>query len=240
MKSALEASNRCRWSVASRPASASVASSVAAALGAALLLLASVAPVGCGDDSPAAPLQSAGQSAMQQCLARAVFGDPTDSPYILPYNVSESYSLLQTYCGPLSHGRDNQLAYDFRLPIDAEVLAARAGIVRIVVDTYANDDLVGSHNNHIFIEHEDGTTAMYAHLVQHSAAVLAGASVGAGQLIALSGTSGTSIAHLHFGVYRTWPHRGGDDVPVNFRNAAGALDERGGLQLNVSYTALPW
>ncbi len=148
--------------------------------------------------------------------------------------------MLQTYCGPPSHAGDNQLAYDFFLSFGAEVIAARAGTIRVVVDTYANDDLVGSHNNHMFIEHADGTTAMYAHLVQHSAVAEVGDAVAAGQLIALSGTSGTSIAHLHFGVYRTWPHRGGDDVSVTFRNAAGALDERGGLQLGVSYTALPW
>jgi hypothetical protein len=194
---------------------------------------------GCGEN-PSAPEVAAGQSPTETCLARAVFGNPTDSLYILPYNVGESYSLLQTYCGPLSHARDNQLAYDFLLPIGAEVLAARAGIVRVVVDTYANDDTVGSHNNHIFIEHADGSTAMYAHLVHDSAVVRVGDAVGGGQLIALSGTSGTSIAHLHFGVYRTWPHRAGDDLPVNFRNSDGPLDERGGLQLGVSYGATPW
>ena len=194
--------------------------------------------VGCGDNRAALDLE-AGQSPTERCLARAVFADPSDSPYILPYSVGESYSLLQTYCGPMSHTRDNQLAYDFLLPIGAEIVAARAGIVRVVMDTYRDDDLIGAHNNHIFIEHADGTTAMYAHLVQHSAVVQVGELVGAGQLIALSGTSGTSIAHLHFGVYRTWPNRGGDDLGVNFRNAAGDLDERGGLQLGVTYTALP-
>ena len=53
-----------------------------------------------------------------------------------------------------------------------------------MVDTYADDDTVGSHNNHMFIEHEDGTTAMYAHLVQDSAVVRVGDAVIAGQLIA--------------------------------------------------------
>jgi murein DD-endopeptidase MepM/ murein hydrolase activator NlpD len=205
----------------------------------ALTAMSLVGSPGCGEN-PAAPEQAARQSPTETCLARAVFGDPTESLYILPYNVGESYSLLQTYCGPLSHARDNQLAYDFLLPIGVEVLAARGGIVRIVVDSYADDDTVGSHNNHIFIEHADGSTAMYAHLVQDSAVVRPGDAVGAGQLIALSGTSGTSIAHLHFGVYRTWPHRAGDDLPIVFRNAEGALDERGGLQLGVSYRAMPW
>ncbi len=186
---------------------------------------------GGGGVSPTEPIGNT------SCLERAVFGDPATSEYLLPYPIGASYSLMQTYCDG-SHARDNQLAYDFLIPIGAEVVAARAGIVRRVVDTYADDDLVRSHNNHIFIEHADGTTAMYAHLVERSAVVWEGDSVVAGQLIALSGTSGTSIAHLHFGVYRTWPTQGGDDIPVNFRNAEGALDERGGLQLGVIYTAL--
>lgn len=205
----------------------------------AILAVASIAPAACGDN-PSAPAQADAQSPVQQCLSRAVFGDPAASLYVLPYPVGAAYSLMQTYCGPYSHARDNQLAYDFLIPFGGEVVAARAGIVRIVVDTYADDDTVGSHNNHMFIEHDDNTTAMYAHLVQHSAVVQVGDRVEQGQLIALSGTSGTSVAHLHFGVYRTWPHRSGDDLPVNFRNADGALDERGGLQVGVSYTALPY
>lgn len=196
--------------------------------------------VGCDENPLSDPEELLGQTPTEICLARAVFGDPSDSPYILPYRVGESYSLMQSYCGPYSHSRDNQLAYDFLIPVGAAVVAARAGIVRVVVDTWADDDMVGAHNNHMFIEHQDGTTAMYAHLVQNSAVVRVNESVVAGQLIGLSGTSGTSIPHLHFGVYRTWPNRSGDDVAVNFRNAGGALDARGGLQLGVSYLALPY
>jgi murein DD-endopeptidase MepM/ murein hydrolase activator NlpD len=198
------------------------------------MVAASVAPVGCGDN-PTAPQQSV----RDQCLARAVFGDSATSAYVLPYPVGASYSLLQTYCGPQNHGRDNQLAYDFTIPFGDPVVAARAGTVRRVVDTYADDDREGSHNNHLFIEHEDGTAAMYAHLVQHGVVVQEGDWVEQGQLIALSGTSGGTVAVLHFGVYRTWLNQGGDDVAVNFRNAEGPLDERGGLVQGAVYTALP-
>jgi hypothetical protein len=48
------------------------------------------------------------------------------------------------------------------------------------------------------------------------------------------------VADLHFGVYRTWPMQHGDDLPVNFQNAEGALDARGGLQEGVVYLALPY
>jgi murein DD-endopeptidase MepM/ murein hydrolase activator NlpD len=169
-----------------------------------------------------------------------VFGDPESSAYVLPYPVGASYPLLQTYCGPQNHGADDQLAYDFRIPFGDPVVAARSGTVRLVVDHYADDDQNRAHHNHMFIEHEDGTAAFYAHLVQHSVVQDEGDPVEQGQLIALSGTSGGTVAVLHFGVYRTWPVRGGDDVAVNFRNAEGPLDERGGLQQGAVYTALPY
>jgi len=208
-------------------------------LGLAVMLVTLVVPAGCGD-SPTAPDQEAGQSPLQQCLARAVFGDPANSQYILPFPVGASYPLLQTYCGPQNHGNGNQLAWDFTVPFGDPVIASRAGTVRVVVDTYADDDQIGSHNNHIFIEHADGTTALYAHLVRDSATVHVGDGVAQGQLIALSGTSGAPVEVLHFAVYRTWPNREGDDVPVSFRNADGPLDERGGLVQGATYTALPW
>ena len=205
----------------------------------ALLAMGSVAPAGCGDN-PSAPGPAAGQSPMQQCLARAVFGNPAESEYILPFPVGASYPLLQTYCGPQNHGNDNQLAYDFTIPFGDPVIASRAGTVVRVMDTYADDDRVGSHNNHMFVQHADGTVGMYAHLVQHSVTAGEGERVEQGQLIALSGTSGGYVAVLHFGVYRTWPNREGDDLPVVFRNADGPLDERGGLVQGATYTALPW
>jgi hypothetical protein len=58
--------------------------------------------------------------------------------------------------------------------------------------------------------------------------------------MANSGSAGTPVADLHFGVYRTWPIRNGDDIAVNFRNAQGPLDTRGGLRQGVAYLALPF
>jgi murein DD-endopeptidase MepM/ murein hydrolase activator NlpD len=173
-------------------------------------------------------------------MSRAVFGDPESSAYVLPYPVGASYPLLQTYCGPQNHGADDQLAYDFTIPFGDPVVAARAGTVRLVVDHYADDDRNRAHHNHMFIEHEDGTTAFYAHLVQNSVVAEEGEHVEQGQIIALSGTSGGTVAVLHFGVYRTWPVQGGNDLAINFRNAEGPLDERGGLRQGAVYRALPY
>jgi len=170
------------------------------------------------------------------CLENAVFGKPEDSPYVLPYPAGAVYTVFQTYCGPVSHGKDGQMSIDFLMPRGSEVAAARAGIVRRVVDRHED---YGRGFNVIYIEHEDGTSAFYAHLEQHGARVEVLDRVAAGQVIATSGASGTSLEHLHFGVASSWPPRKPDDVPVNFRNSAGKLDERGGLQRGVRYRALP-
>jgi len=181
------------------------------------------------------------QSDPLPCSERARFGDPAQSPYVLPYPVGRSYLVYQTYCGPQNHGRDNQLAYDFEMPLGAPVLAARAGTVVKVFDAHLDSDKYDSQFNYIFIRHDDGTAAFYAHLRQHSAVVREGDNVQTGQHIADLGHLGNPVADLlHFGVYRTWPNNYGDDLPVNFRNAHGPLDERGGLMQNVSYLALPY
>ena len=206
-----------------------------AALISLVVLLSSASLAGCGD-SPTEPAQTT----RQQCLARAVFGNPADSAYILPFPVGASYPLLQTYCGPQNHGNDNQLAYDFTIPFGDPVIAARGGIVRHVTEQFADNDTNRANHNNMFIEHGDGTTAFYAHLVQNSVLPEVGDRVRRGELIARSGTSGGTVPVLHFGVYRTWPVQGGDDVAVNFRNAAGPLDDLGGLVQGATYTALPY
>jgi len=155
---------------------------------------------------------------------------------VLPYPVGDSYEVFQTYCGPVSHGKDGQMSIDFLMALGSEVVAARAGIVREVVDQHPD---FGRRFNVIFIEHEDGTAAFYGHLKEGSARVRIGERVASGQVIARSGASGTILEHLHFGVASHWPPRRPDDVPVNFRNGEGPLDERGGLQRGVEYRALP-
>jgi hypothetical protein len=174
------------------------------------------------------------------CLARASFGDPAEPAYVLPYPAGKEYRVSQTYCFAEA-GHRTQLAYDFATPIGSEVIAARAGVVRRTRQDLPDDGRgqgPGDHN-HVYIEHDDGTVAFYAHLRQNGVRVQVGDRIESGQLIALNGNSGdTGGPHLHFGVYRTWPVQEGNDVPVSFRNALGPLDERGGLLRGVFYTAL--
>ena len=171
------------------------------------------------------------------CLDRAIFGDPQDSDYILPYPVGASYSIYQSYCNPTA-GHRNQLAYDFTIPIGDTVVAAREGVVRqLREDSPDNGEGEGEHNL-VFIEHADGTAGFYAHLMQNSVVVEVGDTVETGQYFAQSGNSGESDEpHLHFGVYEDYPPIEGVDIPINFRNADGPLDARGGLIRWELYTA---
>lgn len=130
------------------------------------------------------------------------------------------------------------------MPVGDDVIAARAGTVIEVRDGTPDIsawEYEGQHN-YIFIQHEDGTVAFYAHLKKDSIAVQVGQYVEIGQRIAASGNSGMTGGkpHLHFGVYASYPTEEGFDVPVNFRNADGQLDTRGGLQRWKFYTALPY
>jgi murein DD-endopeptidase MepM/ murein hydrolase activator NlpD len=174
-----------------------------------------------------------------RCFEQAVFGDPEESLYLLPYTPGEWYLVTQSYC-LADGGHRNQLAYDFQMPIGRDVRAARAGVVRDVREDSPDDGRGQGEHNYVFVEHEDGTVAFYAHLMRDGVAVEVGDLVEAGDVIALSGNSGlTGVPHLHFGVYRWWPPQEGYGVPVNFRNAAGRLDPNGGLIQGLVYEALP-
>jgi len=198
-----------------------------------LTILPLVVISGCGE----------GRSKPIPCWERAVFGDPSDSDYLLPYPVGDSYRLMQGYCYPQG-GHRNQLAYDFETPVGTPVLAARSGIVMKLRGDLPDDGKPpesGQHN-HIMIRHDDGTVAFYAHLKQHGILVRVGEQVAQGQPIAESGNSGNTRGwpHLHFGVYASWPAVEGFDVPINFKNAEGTLDERGGLRPGGYFKALPY
>jgi murein DD-endopeptidase MepM/ murein hydrolase activator NlpD len=171
------------------------------------------------------------------CLQRAQFGDPAESPYLLPFPPGARYKVTQTYCFP-GGGHRNQLAYDFNMPIGADVVAARSGVVINVREDSPDDGRGNGEHNFVFIQHTDGTVAFYAHLQRNGVVVDVGDAVESGQLIASSGNSGlTGSPHLHFGVYQSSALQEGHDVPVNFRNTSYPLDAWGGLRKGGVYLA---
>lgn len=175
------------------------------------------------------------RSELEACLERAVFGDPADSPYVLPFPAGNRSTMFQGYCrDDTSH--EGQLAYDFLMPIGSPVVAARSGVVKELKEDIA-DDAFTSALNYLLVEHDDGTVAFYAHLTKDGVLAEVGQRVEQGEQIARSGSSGRTGELLHFGVYRSYLPREGADLAVSFSNADGPLDARGGLRDGASYLA---
>lgn len=127
------------------------------------------------------------------------------------------------------------------MPIGADVVAMRAGIVEAVVDHFSDAVLDYTQSNYLAIRHDDGTVAGYRHTQQGGAVVRVGDRVAQGQVIGHAGSSGTAgFPHLHVGVFPSVVWRRTDDLAFNFRNAEGPVDRRGALMVGATYTALPY
>ncbi|MFJ9147497.1 transglycosylase family protein [Streptomyces sp. NPDC102270] len=101
---------------------------------------------------------------------------------------------------------------DFPVPTGTSVKAVAAG--KVVTSGWG-----GSFGYQVVIRHADGRYTQYAHLSAIS--VKAGQSVGGGQRIGRSGSTGNSSGpHLHFEV-RTGPGFGSDVDPVAYLRAGG-------------------
>ncbi|MET7686790.1 transglycosylase family protein [Streptomyces sp. NPDC005483] len=101
---------------------------------------------------------------------------------------------------------------DFPVPTGTSVRAVAAG--KVVTSGWG-----GSFGYQVVIRHADGRYTQYAHLSAIS--VKAGQSVGAGQRIGRSGSTGNSSGpHLHFEV-RTGPGFGSDIDPLVYLRAGG-------------------
>jgi murein DD-endopeptidase MepM/ murein hydrolase activator NlpD len=127
------------------------------------------------------------------------------SPYVLPYQVGQSYVVGQGNCGPSSHafGTIVQYAYDFLMPIGTSVVAARGGTVLLVEERFVDATRRPGEENYVNVLHDDGSIAAYVHLTQGGALVTVGDVVSRGDLIGVSGDTGASTQpHLHFHVQR--------------------------------------
>ena len=141
------------------------------------------------------------------------YSQSNSSPYILPYQVGMSFSILQGNCGAFTHQPSCELtgavpcgdlryAYDHDTPVGMIVLASRGGTVISVVDNFPNGTQDSAQVNFISIQHVDGTVGRYLHLNPNSAMVTVGQIISQGDPIALSGDSGNTrgVRHLHFDV----------------------------------------
>ncbi|WP_424192275.1 M23 family metallopeptidase [Ampullimonas aquatilis] len=140
-------------------------------------------------------------------------GDPHSVPdglafYRLPFENGKTFRVSQAPGGPLPTHKDAESAnaIDIPMPVGSKVLAARDGVVVDVEQGFGEGLLERSYineANYVQILHDDGTWALYAHLLRGSVAVQPGMRVVAGTVIASSGNSGySSEPHLHFAVLR--------------------------------------
>lgn len=150
---------------------------------------------------------------------------PDDYVYSLPYAPGKAHRITQGYNGKFSHQGSNKYAIDWDMPQGTPVCAARGGLVVKVKD---DSDIGGADikfdpfNNYVLIRHEDGTLGHYCHLKKGGVKVHPGQIVKAGDIIALSGSTGfASGPHLHFCVFMTKDGKQRVSIPVKFRIANG-------------------
>lgn len=168
------------------------------------------------------------------------FGDPDSSEYVLPFPPGRSYEINQGYCPPNpAWGHHRWFAYDFRMPVGDTVVASRAGQVLFVEERWPDGTRICGQENYVYVGHPDGTVMQYVHLTTGGAFVVPGARVEAGQPLGLSGDSGCSSGpHLHVALFRDGTDFGRRaTLPLNYRNADGPLNERGGLVQGARYRA---
>lgn len=169
----------------------------------------------------------------------AEFGDPDSSLYVLPFPVGKTYTLFQGYCPPNpAWGHHNWFAFDFDLAIGDTIIAARAGVVSLVVeDNLDGNGVLGA--NVVYVRHTDQTLGAYVHLTYNGALVNVGDTVAQGDPIGLAGNTGLSSGpHLHFAVFGHSGFTRHYSLPVNFSNASGPWNENMGPVQGASYTAL--
>lgn len=188
---------------------------------------------------------SSGDSAVESVPAAAsVCADslPTSqSLYVLPYTLSESYRVNQANCSGFGHSDFWQYGYDFVMDIGTVVTAARDGTVVHAQDGARDGDR--NRTNLITIEHADGSVALYSHLTLNGVLVTVGQTISAGQTIGFSGDTGNTggLPHLHFSLHPCsdlpgLPGAGScPSVFVNFRNTS---ENDNGLEAGRSYVAM--
>lgn len=147
-------------------------------------------------------------------------------PYRAPFATARSFTVSQAPPSAVTHAdAASRHAVDIAMPVGTAVHAAREGLVINVAHKFFAGGLkpqLGDEANFVQILHEDGTTAIYAHLQMDTIRVRPGQRVERGQYIANSGNTGFSSGpHLHFVVVRNAGFRS-ESLPVAFAGPGGA------------------
>ena len=165
-----------------------------------------------------------------------LLGEPIDRPETSvippPYNKNKRFLISQGFNGQFTHtGQGNRYALDIAMPVGEKVLAVKAGIIADARDDFS---IGGAANyfldkaNHVTVMHDDGSYAIYAHILYGSLDVGIGQRVEVGQVLARIGSTGYSTGpHLHF-VIRYNSGKGVYSMPFKFITAQGAKTPKQG------------
>lgn len=154
--------------------------------------------------APAKPAPKADTTANQPAAQSAASG------YTAPVDGAATTTAYRAAGGSWASGYHTGV--DFAAASGTTVKAVGPG-------TVVSAGWAGSYGNEVVIKHDDGQYSQYAHL--SSLAVSAGQSVGGGDQIGLSGSTGNSTGpHLHFEI-RTGPSYGSDVDPLAYLREHG-------------------
>jgi murein DD-endopeptidase MepM/ murein hydrolase activator NlpD len=170
-----------------------------------------------------------------------VIGDPAAThappgPYRAPFAQAQSFTVSQAPPDQITHkDAGSRNAVDIAMPVGTPVHAARDGIVINVAHKFfrgGTTQEVRDEANFVQVLHDDGTTAIYAHLQLDTVRVRPGQRVQRGEYVANSGNTGYSSGpHLHFVVLRNVGLRS-ESLPVTFAGVGGtAVAARSGEML---------
>lgn len=130
-----------------------------------------------------------------------------DGNYYMPFACGASHRVTQSPGGATSHTGRSAHAFDFGVPLNTPIHAARAGRVTAVrtATRPGNPCYNGGgvscapETNWVILQHPDGNTSAYYHL--NDSAMTVGTEVRRGEVIGASGSTGYSTGpHLHLEV----------------------------------------
>jgi hypothetical protein len=152
--------------------------------------------------------------------------------YKLPYPSGMTFNMCQGN-NQGTHTGNGQYAWDFCMPIGTPVTASRGGTVKMIRQDFTEHGqgpAFADKNNYVVVDHGDGTSALYMHLMHMGVRVQVGQHVDAGQLLAYSGNTGwTGGPHTHFMVMKSSPYDYyAPSLPVAFAD----VPENGGVPTN--------